>query len=191
MFEDPKVTNEEGRKVESSFKKEFGMGRPTEERIRVFKEFEKQAEQNPGAGLYNQYVQWGNELIDKTAGFNTREANAILNAFKKATGQQGNEIKKQIKDNEYLSTTAKFDSNILFELGRRYSPYGRLFSHAIINDNNLLFDENQRKVKGWAFIPQEGNTILSTIHAFLLQVGASDTSDVMKAIKKDLIKSAW
>ena len=102
-----------------------------------------------------------------------------------------NEIKKQIKDNEYLSTTAKFDSNILFELGRRYSPYGRLFSHAIINDNNLLFDENQRKVKGWAFIPQEGNTILSTIHAFLLQVGASDTSDVMKAIKKDLIKSAW
>ena len=96
LFEDPKVTNEEGRKVESSFKKEYGMGRPTEERIRVFKEFEKQAEENPGAGLYNQYVQWGNELIDKTAGFNTKEANAILNAFKKATGQQGNEIKKQI-----------------------------------------------------------------------------------------------
>ena len=97
LFEDPKVTDEEGRKVESSFKKKYGMGRPTSERIRIFKEFEKQAEQNPGAGLYNQYVQWGNELIERTAGFNTREAGALLTAFKKAASpQQANEVKKQI-----------------------------------------------------------------------------------------------
>ena len=102
-----------------------------------------------------------------------------------------NEIKKRIKDNEYISTSSKFDSNILFELGRRYSPYGRLFSHAIINDNNLLFDVDQRKVKGWAFIPQEGNTILSTIHAFLLQVNANSTTDVMNVIKRDLVKPVW
>lgn len=101
------------------------------------------------------------------------------------------EIKKRIEDNEYISTSSKFDSNILFELGRRYSPYGRLFSHAIINDNNLLFDVDHLKVKGWAFIPQEGNTILSTIHAFLLQVNMNNTTDVMNAIKKDLVKPAW
>ncbi|MBP6563557.1 MAG: hypothetical protein KA214_08810, partial [Neisseriaceae bacterium] len=37
----------------------------------------------------------------------------------------------------------------------------------IVVTNNLLFSE--RAVKGWAFIPQEGNTLVSTLCAFLWQ----------------------
>ena len=81
------------------------------------------------------------------------------------------EINEAIESNPLMSFTSKFDSNIIFELGRRYSPYGRLYSHAIINNNNLLIDKTSNCVKGWAFIPQEGNTIISTVHAFLLQTG--------------------
>jgi glyceraldehyde-3-phosphate dehydrogenase (NAD(P)) len=68
-----------------------------------------------------------------------------------------------------LGTTAKFDSNRVFELGRRYGFQGRLYAHAIVVANDLLV--TGPNVRGWAFVPQEGNTLLSTIEAFLLQTG--------------------
>ncbi len=74
-----------------------------------------------------------------------------------------------LKANPLVSFTSKYDSNVIFELGRRYGKYGRIYSHAIVNSNNLLVDKKNKTIKGWAFIPQEGNTILSTINAFLLQ----------------------
>ncbi len=96
-----------------------------------------------------------------------------------------------ISQNSYISTTSKFDSNVIFELGRRYSPYGRLFSHVIINDNNLLIDTKNNRLKGWAFIPQEGNTILSTIHAFLLQTNHYKANEIIEIIKNKLINKSW
>jgi len=94
-----------------------------------------------------------------------------------------------IAQNPYIATTSKYDSNVIFELGRRYSRYGRLYSHAILNWNNLLFDEHENTVKGWAFIPQEGNSLLSTIHAFLLQTGQDDST--MDILKTSLLKKNW
>lgn len=106
--------------------------------------------------------------------------------------------KMQIKDlsnlilkNKFISTSSKFDSNLIFELGRKYSPYGRLYSHSIIIDNNLLLDETGNRIKGWAFIPQEGNTILSTINAFLLQLNIENSDDIMFKLKKLLIRNIW
>ena len=101
------------------------------------------------------------------------------------------EIESSINANISVSSTAKFDSNIIFELGRRYSKYGRLFSHAIINSNNLLFDTKDNRIKGWAFIPQEGNTILSTIHAFLIQMNISDNEKIINKLKLEMIKVKW
>lgn len=100
-----------------------------------------------------------------------------------------NEILKRIDCDSYISHTSKFDSNVIFELGRKYSPYGRIFSHAIILKNNLLINKN--KIKGWAFIAQEGNTILSSINAFLLQTNSKKQIEAMELIKNDLIKKEW
>ncbi len=100
-------------------------------------------------------------------------------------------IRERMKQNAYVSTTAKFDSNVVFELGRRYSPHGRLFSHAIINDNNMMLDVENKRIKGWAFIPQEGNTIISSVHAFLLQTGNSKTEAVMTSLLRDLVRGSW
>ena len=109
--------------------------------------------------------------------------------FKKAP--TSDEIKGFIEKNISVSDTKKFDSNIIFELGRRYSKYGRLFSHAIINSNNLLFDARNNSIKGWAFIPQEGNTILSTIHAFLIQTDIKDDEKIINKLKLEMIKEKW
>jgi glyceraldehyde-3-phosphate dehydrogenase type II len=99
------------------------------------------------------------------------------------------EINQLIESNTFVSSTTKFDSNIVFELGRRYSKFGRLYSHAIINSNNLLFDDN--RIKGWAFIPQEGNTLISTLNAFLIQTKSKDIENIMSNLKAELIRPNW
>jgi len=74
-----------------------------------------------------------------------------------------------------LATTGKFDSNRVFELGRRYGFQGRLYAHAIVVADDLMV--SGRTVKGWAFVPQEGNTLLSTLEAFLLQTRPVDAAE--------------
>lgn len=94
----------------------------------------------------------------------------------------------KLKSNVFIGMTNKFDSNQIFELGRRYGKYGRIYNHCIVVENNLLFTENT--VKGWAFVPQEGNSIISTIHAFLLQVFGLELAKVkLKQIQDILLIS--
>jgi glyceraldehyde-3-phosphate dehydrogenase (NAD(P)) len=84
-----------------------------------------------------------------------------------------------------LAITAKFDSNRVFELGRRYGFQGRLYAHAIVVANDLLV--TGRNVRGWAFVPQEGNTLLSTIEAFLLQTGHPQAEAIERKVCASLI----
>lgn len=95
------------------------------------------------------------------------------------------QILEKIKQNKYVSTTQKFDSNIVFELGRKYGKLGRLYSHAIFVSNNFMFSYNE--IKGWAFIPQEGNTILSTIAAFLIQTQHENYQKTINKITSDIL----
>lgn len=98
-------------------------------------------------------------------------------------------IEACISAKNLISTTAKFDSNVVFELGRRYGFNGRIYSHAIILSGNLLTTEST--IKGWAFVPQEGNSILSTIHAFILQMQLNDGDKVFNKIRKGLFRKSW
>ncbi|MFT5860390.1 MAG: glyceraldehyde-3-phosphate dehydrogenase/erythrose-4-phosphate dehydrogenase [Flavobacteriaceae bacterium] len=106
-----------------------------------------------------------------------------------ATRMSQKQIEEKIAANSYVSTSVKFDSNVIFERGRRIGFQGRIFSHAIIIANNMLITPNS--IKGWAFIPQEGNTLLSTLHAFLLQTKHSESNKIMHAIAHDLIYKKW
>lgn len=99
------------------------------------------------------------------------------------------EIDERWMQNSFLAKTTKFDSNVVFELGRRYGLNGRIFSHAIVISENVMIHQNT--IKGWAFVPQEGNTILSSIHAFLLQTNHSDCSRISEQLKVDLLQSVW
>lgn len=75
------------------------------------------------------------------------------------------EARARLERDPYVATTTMFDSNKVFETGRRHGFAGRLFSQAIFVPGNLLV--NGDTVSGWAFVPQEGNTVLSTVAAFL------------------------
>ncbi len=101
----------------------------------------------------------------------------------------GEEIKDRIAANPLVGTTGKFDSNSVFELGRRYGFQGRIFEHAIVVDGNLLVEGN--RIRGWIFVPQEGNTVLSTLDAFLLQVGFPERDQVLAVIQQRLLRGRW
>lgn len=98
-------------------------------------------------------------------------------------------IQEGIAGNPYVASSVKFDSNVIFERGRRWGFQGRIYNHAVVISNNMLC--NGHHLIGWAFIPQEGNTILSTIHAFLLQTGHADTDTVMHILHADLLRREW
>jgi glyceraldehyde-3-phosphate dehydrogenase (NAD(P)) len=99
------------------------------------------------------------------------------------------EILERIQQNSLVSSTTKFDSNVIFEQGRRYGHNGRIYSHCIFVPNNLMIDKGN--IKGWAFIPQEGNTLISSIHAFILQMNLPNEKEVMDKISHDLINKIW
>lgn len=87
------------------------------------------------------------------------------------------------------SVSHKFDSNVIFELGRRHGLAGRLYAHAIVVANNLLVSRDS--VKGWAFIPQEGCTLLSTVHAYLLQTRHPQAAPCMAMLRAELLRPVW
>ncbi len=99
------------------------------------------------------------------------------------------EILELIAQNPHISTSTKFDSNVIFERGRRIGFQGRIFSHAIVIANNMIISSDS--IKGWAFIPQEGNTLLSTINAFLIQTDHPDMSRIMDTLRSKLLMDRW
>jgi glyceraldehyde-3-phosphate dehydrogenase (NAD(P)) len=82
------------------------------------------------------------------------------------------EIADRIARSPYVATTRIFDTNKLFETGRRYGLAGRLYAQAIFVSENLLVKDD--RVMGWVAVPQEGNTILTTVSAFLQRTQAPD-----------------
>jgi glyceraldehyde-3-phosphate dehydrogenase (NAD(P)) len=89
----------------------------------------------------------------------------------------------------FCAITEKFDSNKIFELGRRYGFQGRIFSHAIVCTSSILIQG--QSIKGWAFIPQEGNSILSTMESFLHQTNHPDVSMTMARLTAELLRHWW
>lgn len=88
-----------------------------------------------------------------------------------------------------ISFTTKFDSNKIFDLGRRYSTQGRIFSQSILVTPSLLLTNNT--LRGWAFVPQEGNTILSTLHSFLLQTRNPNHQSIIETLQRELVQGEW
>ena len=99
------------------------------------------------------------------------------------------DINDLINKNPCMATSAKFDSNVIFERGRRIGFQGRIYSHAIVISNNLIIADDS--IKGWAFIPQEGNTLLSTINAFLIQTDFPDIVSLMNKLHSRLLYDRW
>lgn len=97
-----------------------------------------------------------------------------------------NEILQYLEYSPFVGITSKFDSNTIFEMGRRYGFQGRIYEHVIFIENNMMFHSGNI-IFGWAFVPQEGNTLLSTLHAYLLQTNAENSEKIISSIAHEML----
>lgn len=97
-------------------------------------------------------------------------------------------LRQRLYDNPYIATTTKFDSAEIAALGRRYGTQGRIYAQSIVVENQLLIKKNT--VRGWAFIPQEACTILSSIEACLYQLGQYQEAAFVD-MRNALIQQRW
>ncbi|MFK7783793.1 MAG: hypothetical protein AB8B56_01685 [Crocinitomicaceae bacterium] len=134
-----------------------------------------------------------NKLLPTVTSSDVTTPSQLMHAVRFNIGLKGRmnreEIDESIANNSFIATSTKFDSNVIFERGRRIGFQGRIYSHAIVIANNLIIGRDS--IKGWAFIPQEGNTLLSTINAFLIQTGNEHYSSTMEVLKKQLLRDRW
>jgi len=94
-------------------------------------------------------------------------------------------VRARIERNPLVGTTRIFDSNKVFEIGRRFGLGGRLYNQAVFVSENLLVRDDV--VTGWVLVPQEGNTILSTVSAFLERTQPGVPSEAMDELVARLV----
>lgn len=102
-------------------------------------------------------------------------------------------IQQRLAANPLLATTHKFDSAAIMAQGRRYGFQGRIYSHAVVVNNQLQLNGNT--MCGWAFVPQEACTIISTVQAYYQQVvnnpHSLDAADKNAGLLSELCRPAW
>lgn len=98
-------------------------------------------------------------------------------------------IEARLSSRRWVATTARFDVNGVFEQGRRAGFQGRVFAHAVVVSNNLMVHGDT--VRGWAFVPQEANSLPSTLEAMLRQTGHADVDATMRALADRLTRAVW
>jgi hypothetical protein len=78
------------------------------------------------------------------------------------------EILNSINWNPLVAVTHKTDSNEVFSFGRDQGLFGRILNQVVINTESVSVRElkdGTKKVSGFCFTPQDGNSLLSSIAA--------------------------
>jgi len=92
-------------------------------------------------------------------------------------------VVERLESSKAIALTHKRDSNEIFSFGRDHGLFGRIFSHCVINPDTVNVSRNGRTVSGFAFTPQDGNSLLSSI--------AAATSAINPLMYRELVLKAF
>jgi glyceraldehyde-3-phosphate dehydrogenase (NAD(P)) len=76
------------------------------------------------------------------------------------------EVKAALRNNPSVAITNKRAANQIFSFGRDHGYYGRILSQTVVPVPTIAVP-NPRKVVGFCFTPQDGNSLMSSIAATL------------------------
>ncbi|HSP13217.1 MAG TPA: hypothetical protein VLV78_00535 [Thermoanaerobaculia bacterium] len=76
------------------------------------------------------------------------------------------EVKTALRSNPRVAVTGRRSANQIFSFGRDHGYFGRIFSQTVIPLSTLAMP-NPRKVVGFCYTPQDGNSLLSSVAATL------------------------
>ncbi len=92
------------------------------------------------------------------------------------------EVKVALRSNPRVACTNKRSVNQIFSFGRDHGYYGRILSQTVVPTSTLTVP-NPRKVVGFCYTPQDGNSLLSSVAATLRFLDASRLDERLEALR--------
>lgn len=90
-------------------------------------------------------------------------------------------VLERLQQDKYISMTKKKASNTIFSFGRDHGFYGRIYTQAVICEPTLFVKNHTdaTRITGFAFTPQDGNSLMSSVTAALFGVHGQDYKTFM------------
>lgn len=98
------------------------------------------------------------------------------------------EVKRLLQADKYIGLTDKAATNLVFSFAREHGPFGRILSQTVVVAPSLHVSENGRDITGYAFTPQDGNALLSSIAMATRKLHPDDWQKRMSVFDQYLLK---
>jgi len=92
------------------------------------------------------------------------------------------EVKSLLRANPRVACTNKRSVNQIFSFGRDHGYYGRILSQTVMPMSTLAVP-NPRKVVGFCYTPQDGNSLLSSVAATLRYLDANKLEERIDVLR--------
>jgi glyceraldehyde-3-phosphate dehydrogenase (NAD(P)) len=92
------------------------------------------------------------------------------------------EVKSALRANPRVACTNKRSVNQIFSFGRDHGYYGRILSQTVMPMSTLAVP-NPRKIVGFCYTPQDGNSLLSSVAATLRYLDASKLEERIDVLR--------
>jgi glyceraldehyde-3-phosphate dehydrogenase (NAD(P)) len=92
------------------------------------------------------------------------------------------EVRLAFRQNPRVAVTNKRYVNEIFSFGRDHGYYGRILSQTVVPLPTVAVP-NSRKVVGFCYTPQDGNSLLSSIAATLRYLDASKIDENLEVLR--------
>ena len=92
------------------------------------------------------------------------------------------EVKSALRKNPRVAVTNKRAVNQIFSFGRDHGYFGRILSQTVVPTSTLTVP-SPRKIVGFCYTPQDGNSLMSSVAATLRWLDASKLEENMNALR--------
>lgn len=100
---------------------------------------------------------------------------------------------KCLKHSPFIATTLTNNTGQIFSYGRDHGPCGRILNHAVVPvfEKALWVSKGGQQVAGFAFTPQDGNSLMSSLAAVtrFLNPNPQDAEPLLQRIRSDYLFS--
>lgn len=111
-------------------------------------------------------------LFSSAIKINTQYMHTLWFDFDLAFDTTAEEVKSAFRNNPRVAVTNRRSVNQIFSFGRDHGYFGRIFSQTVVPLATVSVP-NSRKVVGFCYTPQDGNSLLSSVAATLRYLDAS------------------
>src|SRR5581483_3568522 len=140
------------------------------------------------ANLYKSTLNKDVNLFSSAMKLNTQFMHTAHFHFRLKQATTLDDVKKLLKNDRFVGLTDKTATNLVFSFAREHGPFGRILSQTVVVTPSLHVSENGKDVTGYAFTPQDGNALLSSIAMATRKLHPEDWQKRMSVFDQYLLK---